>query len=151
FNLYAGGQFKEFDDYDEGMRFAAESGRPVLIDFSGYGCVNCRKMEGAVFDTEVISDIIKKDFVLIKLMVDDKQPLQSPITVKENGKDVKLTTVGEKWSYLQRSKFAANSQPYYVMLNNEGEALAVPYYYDENVEKFGSWLENGVKQYVGNN
>ncbi|MDE7452515.1 MAG: thioredoxin family protein [Paramuribaculum sp.] len=151
FNLYAGGQFKEFDDYDEGMRFAAESGRPVLIDFSGYGCVNCRKMEGAVFDTEVISDIIKKDFVLIKLMVDDKQTLQSPITVKENGKDVKLTTVGEKWSYLQRSKFAANSQPYYVMLNNEGEALAVPYYYDENVEKFGSWLENGVKQYVGNN
>ncbi len=151
FNLYAGGQFKEFDDYDEGMRFAAESGRPVLIDFSGYGCVNCRKMEGAVFDTEVISDIIKKDFVLIKLMVDDKQALESPITVKENGKDVKLTTVGEKWSYLQRSKFAANSQPYYVMLNNEGDALAVPYYYDESVEKFGAWLESGVKQYVGNN
>lgn len=148
FNLYAGGQFKEFDDFDEGMRFAAESGRPVLIDFSGYGCVNCRKMEGAVFDTDVISDIIKKDFVLIKLMVDDKQSLANPIIVTENGKDVKLTTVGDKWSYLQRSKFAANSQPYYVMLNNEGKALATPYYYDENVEKFGEWLEGGVKQYV---
>ena len=147
FNLYAGGQFKEFDDYDEGMRFAAESGRPVLIDFSGYGCVNCRKMEGAVFDTEVISDIIKKDFVLIKLMVDDKQALEAPVTVVENGKNVKLTTVGEKWSYLQRSKFAANSQPYYVMLDNAGEALAAPYYYDENVEKFGNWLELGVEHY----
>ncbi|MDE6263584.1 MAG: thioredoxin family protein, partial [Paramuribaculum sp.] len=147
FNLYAGGQFKEFDDFDEGMRYAAESGRPVLIDFSGYGCVNCRKMEGAVFDTEVISDIIKKDFVLIKLMVDDKKALESPIVVTENGKDVKLTTVGEKWSYLQRSKFAANSQPYYVMLDNSGNALAAPYYYDENVEKFCNWLEAGVKQY----
>ena len=147
FNLYAGGQFKEFDDYDEGMRFAAESGRPVLIDFSGYGCVNCRKMEGAVFDTEVISDIIKKDFVLIKLMVDDKQALEAPVTVVENGKNVKLTTVGEKWSYLQRSKFAANSQPYYVMLDNSGDALAAPYYYDENVEKFGNWLELGVEHY----
>ncbi len=147
FNLYAGGQFKEFDDYDEGMRFAAESGRPVLIDFSGYGCVNCRKMEGAVFDTEVISDIIKKDFVLIKLMVDDKQALETPVTVVENGKNVKLTTVGEKWSYLQRSKFAANSQPYYVMLDNSGDALAAPYYYDENVEKFGNWLELGVEHY----
>ncbi len=148
FNLYAGGQFKEFDDFDEGMRYAAESGRPVLIDFSGYGCVNCRKMEGAVFDTEVISDIIKKDFVLIKLMVDDKKALETPVVVKENGKDVKLTTVGEKWSYLQRSKFAANSQPYYVMLDNSGNALAAPYYYDENVEKFGNWLELGVKQYT---
>ncbi|MCI9607505.1 MAG: thiol:disulfide interchange protein [Muribaculaceae bacterium] len=147
FNLYAGGQFKEFDDYDEGMRYAAESGRPVLIDFSGYGCVNCRKMEGAVFDTEVISDIIKKDFVLIKLMVDDKQSLEQPITVEENGKKVKLTSVGDKWSYLQRSKFAANSQPYYVMLDNSGNPLATPYYYDEDVEKFGQWLATGIENY----
>lgn len=147
FNLYAGGQFKEFDDYDEGMRYAAENNRPVLIDFSGYGCVNCRKMEGAVFDTEVISDIIKKDFVLIKLMVDDKQALESPVTVEENGKKIKLETVGDKWSYLQRYKFAANSQPYYVMLDNTGAPLAAPYYYDENVEKFGEWLGTGVQNY----
>lgn len=147
FNLYAGGQFKEFDDYDEGMRYAAENNRPVLIDFSGYGCVNCRKMEGAVFDTEVISDIIKKDFVLIKLMVDDKQSLESPMTVEENGKKIKLETVGDKWSYLQRYKFAANSQPYYVMLDNAGAPLAAPYYYDENVEKFGEWLGAGIQNY----
>ncbi len=147
FNLYAGGQFREFDDYDEGMRYAAESGRPVLIDFSGYGCVNCRKMEGAVFDTDVISDIIKKDFVLIKLMVDDKQALAEPITVEENGKKVTLSSVGDKWSYLQRSKFGANSQPYYVMLDNSGSPLASPYYYDEDVDKFGEWLASGIENY----
>lgn len=147
FNLYAGGEFKEFHDYDEGMRYAVENNRPVLIDFSGYGCVNCRKMEGAVFDTEEISTIIKNDFVLIKLMVDDKQSLESPITVEENNRKVKLETVGEKWSYLQRHKFAANSQPYYVMLDNEGNALAMPYYYDENIAKFGEWLMSGVEAY----
>lgn len=147
FNLYAGGDFKEFDDYDEGMRYAAENGRPVLIDFSGYGCVNCRKMEGAVFDTEVISGIIRDNFVLIKLMVDDKTDLATPVTVNENGKDVRLVTVGDKWSYLQRSKFAANSQPYYVMLDNDGNVIEQPYYYDENVEKFGEWLGRGIKNY----
>ena len=138
---------EKFDDYDEGMRYAAESGRPVLIDFSGYGCVNCRKMEGAVFDTDVISDIIKKDFVLIKLMVDDKQALAEPITVEENGKKVTLSSVGDKWSYLQRSKFGANSQPYYVMLDNSGSPLASPYYYDEDVDKFGEWLASGIENY----
>lgn len=100
-----------------------------------------------MFDTEVISDIIKKDFVLIKLMVDDKQSLEQPITVEENGKKVKLTSVGDKWSYLQRSKFAANSQPYYVMLDNSGNPLATPYYYDEDVEKFGQWLATGIENY----
>lgn len=148
FNLYAGGEFREFDDYDEGMRFAAENGRPVLIDFSGYGCVNCRKMEGAVFDTEEISSIIKENFVLIKLMVDDKQKLQQPITVEENGRKVKLESIGDKWSYLQRSKFAANSQPYYVMIGNDGNPLNTPYYYDENVAKFAEWLGTGIKNYV---
>ena len=149
FNLYAGGEFKEFDDYDAGMRYAAESGRPVLIDFSGYGCVNCRKMEGAVFDTEVISTIIKENFVLIKLMVDDKQKLAEPLSVEENGRKVVLESVGDKWSYLQRSKFAANSQPYYVMIDNSGAPLALPYYYDENVEKFGEWLGTGIRNYKG--
>lgn len=151
FNLYAGGEFREFDDYDEGMRYATETGRPVIIDFSGYGCVNCRKMEGAVFDTEVISGIIRENFVMIKLMVDDKQSLDRPMTVEENGRKVKLETIGDKWSYLQRSKFAANSQPYYVMIDNSGKPLAAPYYYDENVEKFGEWLEKGVENYVAHN
>ncbi len=147
FNLYEGGTFKVFHDYDEGMTYAVENNRPVMIDFSGYGCVNCRKMEGAVFDTQEVSSIIKENFVLITLMVDDKTALEKPMEVIENGKTVKLKTVGDKWSYLQRSKFAANSQPYYVMLDGEGSPLASPYYYDENVAKFVEWLEQGLKKY----
>lgn len=151
FNLYTGGQFEEFDDFDAGMEYASENARPVLVDFSGYGCVNCRKMEGAVFDTPVVTQLIKSNFVLIKLMVDDKTPLPSPMKVEENGKTVVLETVGDKWSYLQRSKFAANSQPYYIMLDNKGEALGAPAFYDENVTKFVEWLENGMKTYSSEN
>lgn len=147
FNLYEGGRFEEFDDFEEGMAYARESGRPVLIDFSGYGCVNCRKMEGAVFDTGRVSSIVKENFVLIKLMVDEKTKLPSPITVEENGRKVTLTTVGDKWSYLQRSKFGANSQPYYIILDNAGQALTLPYFYDEDVEKFVQWLETGISNY----
>lgn len=147
FNLYEGGNFKVFHDFDEGMAYANENNRPVLVDFSGYGCVNCRKMEGAVFDTQEVSSIIKENFVLITLMVDDKTSLEKTIEVNENGKTVMLKTIGDKWSYLQRSKFAANSQPYYVMLDNEGNPLASPYYYDENVAKFVEWLNNGLKSY----
>lgn len=147
FNLYAGGQFEEFDDFDKGMAYAAENNRPVLIDFSGYGCVNCRKMEAAVFDTPEVEKIIKENFVLIKLMVDDKTKLSQPFTVKENGKTVSLETVGEKWSYLQRYKFQSNSQPYYIILDNEGGALTAPAYYDENVTKFVEWLNSGMKAY----
>ena len=147
FSLYAGGEFEEFDDFDKGMRYAADNHRPVLIDFSGYGCVNCRKMEGAVFDTPVVTSTIKENFVLIKLMVDDKAKLPTPITVEENGKKIKLETIGDKWSYLQRSKFAANSQPYYIILDNDGKALVTPTYYDENVTSFVEWLNAGMKSY----
>lgn len=148
FNLYEGGQFKEFHDYEEGMRYAADNNRPVIIDFSGYGCVNCRKMEGAVFDTQEVSTLIKENFVLIKLMVDDKASLPEPITVLENGKKIKLETVGDKWSYLQRHKFAASTQPFYVILDNNGDALAKPYSYNENVAEFMHWIEAGMKQYA---
>lgn len=148
FNLYEGGQFKEFHDYEEGMRYAADNNRPVIIDFSGYGCVNCRKMEGAVFDTQEVGTLIKENFVLIKLMVDDKASLPEPITVLENGKKIKLETVGDKWSYLQRHKFAASTQPFYVILDNNGDALAKPYSYNENVAEFMYWIEAGMKQYA---
>lgn len=151
FSLYTGGQFEEFDDFDKGMEYAERNHRPVLIDFSGYGCVNCRKMEGAVFDTPVVTQTIKENFVLIKLMVDDKTPLAQPMTVEENGKQLTLETIGDKWSYLQRSKFSANSQPYYIMLDNDGEALAPPSYYDENVTKFVEWLNSGLKAYAAGN
>jgi thiol:disulfide interchange protein DsbD len=147
FNLYDGGEFEEFDDYDAGMQFAADNHRPVLIDFSGYGCVNCRKMEGAVFDTPVVTSLINDNFVLIKLMVDDKTALKTPITVEENGHNIKLETVGEKWSYLQRSKFGANSQPYYIVLDNNGKALVAPTFYDENVNTFVDWLNKALENY----
>lgn len=148
FNLYEGGQFKEFHDYDEGMKYAVENNRPVIIDFSGYGCVNCRKMEGAVFDTQEVSSVIKENFVLIKLMVDDKTSLETPVTVTENGKKMKLETVGDRWSYLQRYKFSASTQPFYVILDNKGNALVKPYSYNENVAEFLAWLEAGLKQYA---
>lgn len=147
FNLYDEGEFVEFDDYDEGMRYAAEKDMPVLMDFSGWGCVNCRKMEGAVFDTPTVKSIIKEKFVLIKLMVDEKEQLSTPITVEENGKEITLETVGDKWSYLQRSKFSANSQPYYIVLNNNGDAMVPPTYYDENVDSFVDWLNKGLENY----
>lgn len=147
FNLYAGGQFEEFDDYDAGMAYALQTNRPVLIDFSGYGCVNCRKMEGAVFDTPEVERVIKENFVMIKLMVDDKASLEEPIKVTENGRTTVLESVGDKWSYLQRMKFSANSQPYYVILDNDGQPLESPYYYDENVTKFVEWLGRGIKNY----
>ena len=130
------------------MKYAAENNRPVVIDFSGYGCVNCRKMEGAVFDTQEVSTIIKENFVLIKLMVDDKTSLSAPITVMENGKKIKLETIGDRWSYLQRYKFAASTQPFYVILDNNGNALVKPYSYNENVAEFLAWLDAGLKQYA---
>lgn len=148
FNLYAGGQFEEFDDYEAGMKYAADNNRPVLVDFSGYGCVNCRKMEGAVFDTDVVSEKIKQNFVLIKLMVDDKQPLAEPMTIDENGKSVVLETVGDKWSYLQRHKFGANTQPYYVILDgSNGKMLTTSRSYDENVTEFVEWLNSGIEKF----
>lgn len=147
FNLYNGGEFEEFDDYERGMEYASANNRPVLIDFSGYGCVNCRKMEGAVFDTDEISNLVKENFVLIKLMADDKRELTEPVTVVENGRTVILNTVGDKWSWLERMKFGANTLPMYVMLDNNGSALEAPYYYDENVEKFANWLNSGIKSY----
>ncbi len=146
FNLY-GGEFEEFDDYDAGMETALKSHKPVLVDFSGYACVNCRKMEGAIFDTPTVRGILEKDFIMIKLMVDDKAALPEPIYVEEEGQRVKLTTVGDKWSYLQRHKFATNSQPFYVMLDNEGMPLAAPCAYEENVGTFVAWLEKGVQNY----
>ena len=121
---------------------------PVLIDFSGYGCVNCRKMEGAVLDNDRVKKLIENNFVFITLMVDDRTPLAAPYDVEENGKTVSITNIGEKWSYLQRSKFEASVQPYYVLLDNEGRPLTTePYGYDENIDKFIEWLESGIENY----
>jgi thiol:disulfide interchange protein DsbD len=146
FNLY-GGEFKEFDNYDEGMAYAKENNLPVIVDFSGYACVNCRKMEGAVFDTDKVRSIIESDYVLIKLMVDEKANLDKPYTVEENGSTTQINTVGDKWSYLQRHKFGINSQPYYVLLDNDGNPLAPARVYDEDVDAFVDWLNKAVDSY----
>jgi thiol:disulfide interchange protein DsbD len=146
FNLY-GGTFKEFHDYDEGMTYAAENNLPVIVDFSGYACVNCRKMEGAVFDTQAVRDAIENGYVLIKLMVDDKESLAKPYSVEEYGSTTRISTVGDRWSYLQRHKFGINSQPYYVLLDNQGRPLAPARAYDENVDDFLDWLNRGAEAY----
>ncbi len=147
FNLYEGNQFKVFDDYEEGMAYAKEHNMPVLMDFSGYGCVNCRKMEAAVFDNPQVRQMIEKDFVLIELMVDDKSRLPETIMITENGTERPLRTVGDRWSYLQRYKFGANSQPYYIILDEKGMPMSNSHSYDENIEKFVKFLNTGLENF----
>lgn len=146
FNLY-GGESEIYDDYEEGMKAAQRQGKPVLIDFSGYGCVNCRKMEAAVLDNEKVHKTIEDNFVMIRLMVDEKTILPELITVTENGKNVRLRTVGDKWSYLQRYKFKANAQPYYVVLNNKGEMMSGPFVYEEDIDGFINFMTSGINAY----
>ena len=143
FNLYGYG-LKQYHDYDEGMAVAEREGKPVFVDFSGYGCVNCRKMEGAVLDQPEVKTLIDDNFVVIKLMVDEKKSLPQPRKVVENGREITLDTYGELWSYLQRSKFGANAQPYYVVLDPQGRMLSGPYSYDEEVAKFMGSTQNGL-------
>ena len=147
FNLYEGGKFIEFDNYDEALSYADEHSLPVFVDFSGFGCTNCRKMETAVFENSEVEKLIQENFVMVKLMVDDRKPLAQPMNVVENGKKLTLTTVGERWSYLQRYKFAANSQPYYVVVNSKGDMLSGPYSYNEDIEKFLNFLQKGVDKF----
>lgn len=136
-----------FNDYDEGMQYAAAHRMPVMLDFTGYGCVNCRKMEAAVWTNPQVSSLMKEKYVLITLYVDDKTPLPEKLVVKENGADVTLRTVGDRWSYLQRSKFGANAQPFYVLLNNDGHPLAGSYSYNEDVAAYRNFLEEGLQRY----
>ena len=137
----------KFTDYEAGMAYAKQTGKPVMLDFTGHGCVNCRKMELAVWHDAKVRDLITKDYVLISLYVDEKTPLPQPMQVEENGSTTTLRTVGDKWSYLQRSKFGANAQPFYVLLNNDGKPLNASYSYDEDVDKFVSFLKKGLENY----
>lgn len=141
FNLYNDDVHAAFTDYDLGMAFAAEKKIPVVVDFSGFGCVNCRKMEASVWTDPKVKELLKKDFVLISLFVDDKTKLSKPYDVQENGRMTSIETVGDKWSYLQRSKFGANAQPFYVMLDNTGVPLNKSFTFNENPAKFVKWLE----------
>ena len=147
FNLYSTEHSIVYDDFEEGMEAAKELKKPVFLDFSGYGCVNCRKMEMAVLDKENVRSYLKDNYVSITLMVDDRKKLEKPVEVTENGEKIELETYGELWSFLQRYKFGANSQPYYVVLNNEGELLSGPVFYDEDVDHFMEFLKKGVDKY----
>ena len=137
-----------YHNYEEGMAAAKRAGKPALIDFSGFGCVNCRKMEAAVWTAPEVKQIIENDYIIISLMVDDKTALPGGTeVVSENGKEVKLRTIGDKWSYLQRSKFGANAQPFYVLLDNEGNPVNGSYSYNEDVDAYVSFLKKGLDNY----
>ena len=147
FNLYKNEVRAQFDDYDLGMEYAKRVGKPVMLDFTGYGCVNCRKMELAVWTDPTVGGLMNDDYVLITLYVDNKTKLSEPIKVVENGKERTLRTLGDKWSHLQRVKFGANAQPFYVLIDNEGKPLNKSYAYDEDVAKYVDFLQTGLRNY----
>ena len=140
-----------FTDYEEGMTYAKAHNMPVMIDFTGYGCVNCRKMEAAVFTDPTVADIMANKYVLIQLYVDEKTDLPEPMLVSDNGTERKLRTVGDRWSYLQSQKFGATAQPFYVLLDPDGNPLEKSYSYDEDIPKFLVWLNSGLTRYQTKN
>ena len=147
FNLYKASVEAKYHDYEAGMAAAKAEGKPVIIDFTGFGCVNCRKMEAAVWTDPKVADMLNEKYVLISLYVDDKTPLAEPMTVTENGQQRTLRTVGDKWSYLQRVKFGANTQPFYVLIDNEGKPLAGSRSYDEDINAYIDYLQTGIDNY----
>lgn len=147
FNLYEDEVHAKFTDYDEGMAYAKKVNKPVMIDFSGFGCVNCRKMEAAVWTDPAVKSVIDNDYVLITLMVDDKTSLPEPVKIEEYGKTRTLRTVGDRWSYLQRSKFGANAQPFYVLLDTDGYPVAPSYSYNEDIPAYLNFLKGGIETF----
>ena len=147
FNLQKSAVEAHYTDYDEGMAAAARMGKPAMVDFTGFGCVNCRKMEAAVWTDPKVADLLNNDYVLISLYVDDKTPLKEPIQVTENGQQRTLRTLGDKWSYLQRTKVGANTQPFYVLLDNEGMPLNGSRSYDEDIQEYVNFLQKGLDNY----
>ena len=126
----------QLTDYNEALKASSQTGKPILIDFTGYGCVNCRKMEASVWTDPRVSEIIKQRYILVSLFVDDKTPLKQPVSIVENDTKVKIRTVGDKWSLLQRYKFGANAQPFYVIIDSKGNLLKGPYTFDPNPDHF---------------
>ena len=147
FNLNNKTVESEYKDYETGMAAAKAAGKPVLIDFTGFGCVNCRKMEASVWTDPSVADKLTKDYVLISLYVDDKTPLPQPMEVEFNGEKRTLRTIGDKWSYLQASKFGANAQPFYVAVDNEGNPLTGAFSFKEDVSAYLDFLNKGLEQY----
>ena len=139
---------KEWEDFEAGVAAAEKSGKPIFLEFSGFGCVNCRKMESAVMGVDKVKNELSENYTHIRLMVDDKTKLDKPITIEKDGKVIKkIKTIGDKWSYLQEVKFNANSQPYYVVLNSKGELMSGPFVYKEDIEGFLDFLKRGKEKY----
>jgi len=137
-----------YTDFEEGMAAAQKAGKPVMLDFTGFGCVNCRKMEAAVWPDANVRQLMTEDYILVSLYVDDKTPLPATVEVTEaDGSTSKLRTVGDKWSYLQRSKFGAQTQPFYVLVDHDARPMAPSYSYDENINQFIQWLQSGLKEF----
>lgn len=147
FNLYDGEVHPQFYDYEEGIVYAGQHNKPVLIDFTGYGCVNCREMEAFVWSDPRVKGIIDNDYVLISLYVDDKTKLPETLEVEEFGKTTKLRTIGDKWSYLQRHKFGANAQPYYILVDNNGLPIGPWRAYDKDIDAYIQFLQKGIQDY----
>ena len=147
FNLYDNEVHPDAHDYEIAMQMAQTAGKPVLVDFSGFGCVNCRKMEAAVWTDPTVAEMLKNDFVLVTLMVDDRTPLAKPFVVIEGGVRKEFTTVGDKNSYIQRNKFGANAQPFYVALDAEGNPVNKSYAFNENPSDFIEFLKTSLENY----
>ncbi len=136
-----------FDDYEEGVAYAAQSGKPVLLEFGGHGCVNCHKMDATVLSDEKVRGLIDEEFVFIVLMVDERTRLPETIEVDESGRATRLRTVGDKWSYLQRHKFGTQSQPFYVVLDHEGKPISPSHAFDENIDNYVKFLQAGLRNF----
>lgn len=148
FNLAPQAVHAAYTDYDEGMRAAAAAGKPVLVDFTGFGCVNCRKMEASVWTDSRVAEKLNKDYVLISLYVDDKTPLKQPVEVKlPDGTSRTLRTIGDKWSYLEQTKFGYLAQPFYVPLDNAGKPLNGSFSFKEDVPAYLEFLDKGLENY----
>lgn len=148
FNLYKNEVHPRFKDFEAGMAAARLEGKPVMIDFTGFGCVNCRKMEAAVWTDAKVADILNNKYVLISLYVDDKTPLPQQMEVTENdGTKRTLRTVGDKWSYLQRYKFGSNTQPFYVLVDDNGKPLTGSRSYDEDINEYVEFLQKGLDNF----
>ncbi len=147
FKLVDNSMEQVFDDYETGMAYAAQSGKPVLLEFGGHGCVNCHKMDATVLADERVKNLIEEEFVFIVLMVDERTKLPQIMEVEESGRNSRLRTVGDKWSYLQRHKFGTQSQPFYVVLDHQGKPLSPSHAYDENVESYIDFLQKGLKNF----
>lgn len=157
FNLYVNDFKPHVDDYDQALAMSREQKKPVLLDFTGHGCVNCREMELKVWSDERVIDIMRDKYIVASLYVDEKAELDKPFKVevddKKSGgkKNIWISTVGEKWTYLQNSKFGASAQPFYVLVDGYGDPIAASYSYDTDIDKFIKFLEDGLKKYEENN